>query len=99
MAQVCNGDDSEDMAGPTTWELYWRASGNPKNGNVIASGTIDPLATGECQILTYDPSDNPNGASGNYMFRAYQRPGHPGTGELWSGACEITCQTPPVELP
>ncbi len=98
-ATVCNGDDSEDMAGSTTWKLYWAASGNPKDGVVIASGTIDPLAAGECQILTYDPSDNPSGASGNYMFRAYQRPGHPGTGQLWSEACEITCQTSPVELP
>ncbi len=92
-ATVCNGDDSEDMAGSTTWELYWAASGNPKDGVVIASGTIDPLAAGECQILTYDPSDNPSGASGEYKFKAYQRPGHPGTGELWSETCSLDCST------
>ena len=90
-ATVCNGDDSGDMAGSTTWELYWIASGNPKNGTVIANGTINPLAASECQVLTYDPGENPNGASGNYMFKAYQRPGHPGTGELWSEACELEC--------
>ena len=90
-ATVCNGDDSEDMDGPSTWELYWIATGNPKDGVVIASGTIDALAAGECQVLTYDPGDNPNGASGNYMFKAYQRPGHRGTGELWSDACELDC--------
>jgi YqxM protein len=89
-AEVCNGAD-EDMAGPTTWELYWIASGNPKNGVVIASGTINPLAAGECQTLTYNPGANPNGASGKYMFKAYQRPGHPGTGVLWSDACELEC--------
>jgi len=93
-ATVCNGDDSGDMAGSTTWELYWIASGNPKNGTVIASGTINPLAADECQVLTYDPGENPNGASGNYMFKAYQRPGHPGTGELWSEACELECNAP-----
>jgi YqxM protein len=90
---VCNGDDSEDMEGTTTWELYWIASGNPKDGEVIASGTINALAQGECQVLTYDPGDNPNGPSGNYTFKGYQRPGHPGTGELWSEACELECDT------
>ena len=91
-ALVCNGQDSENMEGPTTWELYWIASGNPKDGTVIASGTIEPLDAGECQLLTYNPQDNPNGSSGNYMFKAYQRPGHPGTGELWSEACELECE-------
>ena len=91
-ATVCNGADSGDMQGTTTWELYWIASGNPKDGTVIASGTINALAADECQVLTYNPADNPNGASGNYMFKAYQRPGHPGTGELWSDACELDCE-------
>ena len=91
-ATVCNGEDSEDMEGTTTWELYWIASGNPQDGTVIASGNINALAAGECQVLTYDPNDNPNGASGNYMFKAYQRPDHPGTGELWSDACELECE-------
>jgi hypothetical protein len=90
-ATVCNGDGSEDMDGPSNWELYWIATRNPKDGVVIASGTIDTLAAGECQVLTYDPGDNPNGASGNYMFKAEQRPGHPGTGEAWSNACELDC--------
>jgi YqxM protein len=93
---VCNGDDSEDMEGTTTWELYWIASGNPKDGTVIASGIINALAAGDCQILTYNPAHNPNGASGNYMFKAYQRPGHPGTGELWSDACELDCELAPA---
>jgi TasA anchoring/assembly protein len=98
-ATVCNGDDSEDMEGTTTWELYWIATGNPRNGVVIASGTINALGQGECQTLTYDPSDNPNGASGNYMFKAYQRPGHPGQGVLWSDACELECEVETDSVP
>ncbi len=90
-ARVCNG--GEDMRGSTTWELYWIARGNPKNGVVIASGTISPLRAGECQVLTYNPNNNPNGPSGNYMFKAYQRPGHPGQGDLWSEQCRLSCSS------
>jgi hypothetical protein len=90
-AKVCNGDSSGDMAGPSTWELYWIASGNPKEGVAIASGSINALAAGECQVLTYNPADNPDGASGSYIFKAYQRPGHAGTGVLWSNSCELLC--------
>jgi hypothetical protein len=75
------------MAGATAWQLYWTPTGNPKHGEIISGGTIGALAAGECQVLTY----NPNGASGNYMFKAYQRLGHPGKGELWSEACELHC--------
>ena len=74
------------MAGSTRWELYWALSGNPKDGVIIASGSIGPLAAGACQTLTHAPS-----GSGNYMFKAYQRPGHPGTGEIWSATCELVC--------
>jgi hypothetical protein len=93
-ATVCNGRGSENMAGTTTWELYWIASGNPKRGIVIASDTINALAAGTCQTLTYDPSNNSNGASGSYMFRVDQRPGHPGKGVLWSNACGLVCEAP-----
>ncbi len=84
-ARVCNGEDAEDMEGTTTWELYWIESGNPKDGSVIDSGIIAPLEHGTCQVLLYSP----NGAEGNYKFKAYQRPGHPGKGELWSETCEL----------
>jgi hypothetical protein len=80
------------MKGSTAWQLYWAADGNPKSGFIITGGTIDKLlAPGECEDLTYDPGDNAMGVSGNYMFKAYQRLGHPGKGELWSEACEIQC--------
>lgn len=91
-AKVCNGAGSEDMEGTSTWKLYWKASGNPKFGSVIASGTINALEAGECQILTYDPNTNLNGPSGNYKFKAYQRPGHLGSiCGLWSETCELDC--------
>ena len=89
-AQVCNTGDG-DMAGTSSYEVYWAASGNPKDGTVVASGTIPALNSGECTTLTYDP----NGSAGNYMFKAYQRPGHPGQGVLWSDECSIgQCSLP-----
>lgn len=97
-ATVCNGQDSEAMEGTSTWELYWIATGNPKDGVVIDSGTINALAPGACQVITYDPNNNPNGATGDYMFKAYQRPLHPGQGVLWSGECEIQCETGTLEV-
>jgi YqxM protein len=96
-ARVCNGAQSEPMDGTTSYEVYYIATGNPKDGSVVATGTINALGTGECQTLTYDT----NGVAGNYMFRAIQRPGHPGTGELWSEQCEVnSCnETDPSPTP
>ncbi len=89
-AKICNEEDSEDMQGPTTWELYWIESGNPKDGVTITSGLMtNALEHGTCQILYYNPGDNSEEEVGNYKFKAYQRPGHPGLGELWSETCEI----------
>ncbi|MFZ6020212.1 MAG: hypothetical protein ACOYXO_11445 [Chloroflexota bacterium] len=93
-AEVCN-KGSGDMAGSTPYEVYWAASGNPKSGTIVASGTIPALKSGECTTLTYDPKTNPNGSAGNYMFKAYQRPGHPGQGVLWSDECSVgQCSLP-----
>lgn len=88
-AEVRNGRDSRDMRGSTTWELYWIASGNPKDGVVVASGTIPALDNGDSYTMSYNPADNPNGPDGEYMFKAYQRPDHPGTGVLWSGSISL----------
>ncbi|MFC1727299.1 DUF4215 domain-containing protein [Patescibacteria group bacterium] len=95
-ATVCNGGDSQPMADSTDWELYWSAFGNPKDGVVISSGLVGPLGTGECQTIS--ASVSPENWFGNYMFKAYQRPGHPGLGELWSDECsrcgDCFCPTP-----
>jgi uncharacterized repeat protein (TIGR01451 family) len=69
------------MQGPTTWELLYVESGNPKNGIVIATGVIPPLGSGQTYTMSFNVS-----ATGNYMFKAYQRPGHPGEGVLFSNA-------------
>ncbi|MCM3789895.1 hypothetical protein M3221_15995 [Domibacillus indicus] len=84
-AVIENGQDSRDMEGTVTYEIYWAADGNPKNGEVVYTGTVDELASGESQTLTYIPSEE-----GNYIFKAYQRPNHPGKGELWSEAIPVT---------
>jgi YqxM protein len=82
-ATFCN--DGQAMQGTTTYEVYFAASGNAKNGTMVASGTVDALDAGACEELSYDP----DGVLGNYIFKVYQRPGHPGTGVLWSAAINI----------
>jgi YqxM protein len=78
-ATVKNGDSA--MAGLTSWELWYAASGSPKSdGEAIASGEI--LALGAWQ--EYAMYEAAGGGSGEYMFKVFQRSGHPGTGELWS---------------
>ncbi len=83
-AKVCNEEGSEEMQGPSSWELYFADSGNPKEGEITTSGAINPLAGGVRQDLSFETE-----IQGNYMFKAYQRPEHPGPGELWSEDCEV----------
>ena len=82
-ATIWNGGDG-DMSGPVEWELYYAEKGNPKFGEIIASGNVPALESGENYTI-WAPTMDP----GNYMFKAYQRPGHPGRGELWSEAIEV----------
>lgn len=78
-ATVCNV--GSDMLGSVNYALYYAESGNPKDGSVIDIGVLGPLLADECTDLMYSSNDL---ASGNYMFWAEQRMGHPGKGELWS---------------
>ncbi|WP_141432705.1 hypothetical protein [Bacillus sp. 03113] len=80
-ATIKNGQDSLAMQGEVTYELFWSEQGNPKDGKIVATGVVNALTPGETQVLTYSSDDLP---AGNYMFKAYQRPDHPGKGELWS---------------
>lgn len=103
-AEVKNGQDSKPMAGEVKYEVYWAETGNPKNGEIVATGTIPALGSGETFKMTYQPTSNEKGPEGNYMFKAYQRSGHPGKGELWSEQISVTegCQStekPPGEKP
>ncbi|KGP89869.1 hypothetical protein N780_09475 [Pontibacillus chungwhensis BH030062] len=78
-AVIGNGEDSGSMEGPVSYEVYYSPEGNPKNGEIKYTGEISPLKIGEEATLEFTPAQ-----SGNYKFKAYQRTGHPGTGELWS---------------
>jgi TasA anchoring/assembly protein len=76
-----------DMAGPSTWELWYHPTDGPKNGSMVAGPfTLDPLASGQGATLYIAPVMG----TGHYMFKAYQRPGHPDGGELWSGEIYLT---------
>lgn len=83
-ASIKNGSDSRQMKGPVTYELYWAAKGNPKNGEMVETGQIPALGPGGEYTLYALPQ-----RVGNYMFKAYQRPGHPGKGELWSESISV----------
>jgi len=90
-AEICNHGDG-DMEGSVAYEVWYAPSGNPKFGKQVGGGTVPALASGECATITHNPAE-----SGNYMFKAYQRAGHPGTGELWSEQCSVECPPPVCE--
>lgn len=83
-ATIQNGQDSEAMQGEVIYEVFWSKSGNPKAGEVVATGVIKALDSGELQQLTYTAAKG-----GQYKFKAYQRQGHPGKGELWSESVTV----------
>jgi YqxM protein len=95
-AKVCNTGD--DMTGTTTWELYWKDSsqgGDAKDGELVTSGTIPALKSGECYDIYYTFAGKYE-AGDKYAVKAYQRPGHPGTGVLWITAPDENGPCPPV---
>jgi YqxM protein len=81
-AVITNGGD--DMKGSVDYEVWWAENGNPKKGVKLSTGQVTALKSGESLTLTYSPIEN-----GNYMFKAIQRPGHPGKGELWSDGIDV----------
>lgn len=83
-AKICNHGD-KDMEGTSNYEVWYKISGNPKDGSNVGSGTIPELKKDHCATLSFSPQ-----ANGNYMFKAFQRPGHPGIGELWSETCLVS---------
>lgn len=86
-AVIQNGSSSRGMKGPVVYEVYWTEKGNPKpdkGGVIVANGQVPPLSSGESFEMFYTPTE-----PGNYMFRALQRPGHPGKGELWSEVIKV----------
>ncbi|MFG6496212.1 amyloid fiber anchoring/assembly protein TapA [Fictibacillus sp. UD] len=82
---IKNGGD-RDMQGSVNYEVWWAEKGNPKDGMKISGGEVKALKTGESFNLSYSSNKN-----GNYKFKAYQRTGHPGQGELWSDEINLNC--------
>ncbi|QQZ10951.1 amyloid fiber anchoring/assembly protein TapA [Heyndrickxia vini] len=76
----------KEMKGTSTFEVYYAENGNPKKGSKIGEGSIGKMASEESSDLSFDVSK-----PGNYKFKALQRTGHPGKGELWSETITITC--------
>lgn len=83
-ATIKNG--GSPMQGDVVYEVYRSEKGNPKDGVIVASGVVKALLAGEPQELSYSPDLL---EAGNYIFKAYQRPNHPGTGVLWSSAITV----------
>lgn len=80
-----------DMQGSTEYFVYFIDKGNPKNGEIIYEGLINPIANDSNQQLQYNSS-----ISGNYKFKAIQRPGHGNKDneqhELWSETITLICE-------
>lgn len=83
-----------NMDGVTQYEVYWIASGNPKQGEKVGEGIINPLNSNQTATLTY-LATNP----GEYKFRAFQRPGHnwdyENRKDLWSETIKVVCNQEP----
>lgn len=75
----------EKMQDPVKYEVWWAEQGYPKDGSKVDTGKIDALTKNQKETLTYLPTKD-----GVYKFKAFQRPGHPGKGELWSDGITIT---------
>jgi TasA anchoring/assembly protein len=70
------------MDGPTGYEVWYSESKNPKDGELLYTGEVPALSSGECFTIPLEGEK-----TGNYKVKVYQREGHPGTGELWSETC------------
>lgn len=87
-------NNGAQMQGEVEYEVFWSAKGNPKNGETVANGVVKALLPGDTQQLSYAPDQL---IPGNYMFKAYQRSGHPGTGVLWSSSITVKETKQPLQ--
>ncbi|WP_077324511.1 amyloid fiber anchoring/assembly protein TapA [Virgibacillus siamensis] len=89
---IKNKNGSEPMAGPSKFEVQYAPDGQkgpnkPHPGEIIFEGVIPALDSGEKAKLVFETD---NLQPGKYVFKAYQRPGHPGKSTPWGGKIEIT---------
>ncbi len=91
-ATVCNYGEG-DMAGPSTFQVWWSAGADPaENGRLVHSGAIPALAAGQCTSVSFNPRSiappqNPY-PIGTYRFLAVQHP-ESGLTNPWSGICYL----------
>lgn len=76
----------------TKYEVYWSATGNPKNGTKVSEGTFPIPHKGEVYEINYQPTEN-----GYYKFRAYHEVGHNHdyvkSKGPWSGTIKVDCSS------
>ncbi len=82
---------NQDMKGTTEFDVYYHLDGNPKKGEKIDSGIIEPLKQNQSTYLNYLAEE-----VGHYKFKAYQRPNHANKPDerqdLWSGTIILSCE-------
>ncbi|MCC5802218.1 amyloid fiber anchoring/assembly protein TapA [Rossellomorea vietnamensis] len=84
-------NNGSDMKGTTEFEVFYKESGNPMKGKKIGDGIIQPIASKQVDVLTFEVNK-----PGNYKFRALQRPGHGNKDDsrqdLWSETVTVKCE-------
>ncbi|SFM23357.1 YqxM protein [Gracilibacillus orientalis] len=76
------------MISSTNYEVFYIENGNPKNGEKIAEGTIEPIKAGDVATLSYQAEDE-----GFYAVKAFQHPEYEGEAEkvIWSEKIKVKC--------
>jgi len=79
-----------NMNGSTEYFVFYKKTGNPKKGEKIGEGIINPIQSNKTGTIQFNAS-----LEGNYKFKALQRPGHGNKDnvrqELWSETITLKC--------
>ncbi|WP_171050967.1 amyloid fiber anchoring/assembly protein TapA [Bacillus sp. BHET2] len=91
ISTIIKNGSKNDMKGTSEYEVYFSQTGNPKDGKKVAEGMVESLQSNQSTTLTYKTD-----VTGNYKFRAFQRPGHGNKyderHDLWSETITVTCK-------
>ncbi|MGP4040711.1 amyloid fiber anchoring/assembly protein TapA [Gracilibacillus sp. D59] len=76
------------MIDSTNYEVFYIENGNPKNGEKVAEGMIDPIESGEIATISYQAEEE-----GFYAVKAFQRPDYEGESAnvIWSEKIKVKC--------
>jgi TasA anchoring/assembly protein len=79
-----------NMNGSTEYFVFYNKNGNPKDGEKVGEGIINPIESNQTGTIEFNAS-----LEGNYKFKALQRPGHGNKDdvrhELWSETITLKC--------